>query len=89
MQHEKCATVAVGSGSRVPCPDYPAMPPGRAMQPAHVALGAPSPPPLLYSCQDTVDPFGEFTSTFRRQKVGAAAAAKFIRLKFARNYLSK
>lgn len=44
MQHEKCATVAVGSGSRVPCPDnsdYPAMPPGRAMQPAHFALGAP------------------------------------------------
>lgn len=47
-------------------------------------------PPLpLYSCQDTVDPFGEFTSTFRRQKVGAATAAKFIRLKFAGNYLSK
>lgn len=44
-------------------------------------------PPFF--CQDTVDPFGEFTSTFRRQKVGAAAAAKFIRLKFAGNYLSK
>lgn len=42
-----------------------------------------------FSCGDTVDPFGEFTSTFRRQKVGAAAAAKFIRLKFAGNYLSK
>lgn len=46
----------------------------------------PTPP---FSSQDTVDPFGEFTSTFRRQKVGAAAAAKFIRLKFAGNYLSK
>lgn len=28
------------------CSDYPAMPPGRAMQPAHVALGVPSPPSL-------------------------------------------
>lgn len=26
------------------CSDYPAMPSGRAMQPAHVALGAPSSP---------------------------------------------
>lgn len=32
--------------------------------------------PPSFSCQDTVDPFGEFTSSFRRQKVGAAAAAK-------------
>lgn len=42
MKNVQRLQLALGLGYRVPTiPDYPAMPPGRAMQPAHVALGAP------------------------------------------------
>lgn len=85
MKNVQRLQLALGLGCRVPT-----IPPC----PQAVLCNLPTlhlvhPPLPLYSCQDTVDPFGEFTSTFRRQKVGAAAAAKFIRLKFAGNYLSK
>lgn len=80
MQHEKCATVAVGSGSPL---GTVALPPGPRLcnlPTLHLVPTlrcSPNRPPA--PCQDTVDPFGEFTGKKSRRSL----AAKFIRLEFA------
>lgn len=94
MQHEKCATVAVGSGSRVPCPDNSRLS-RHAPRPCYATC-----PRCTWCTLHLPLPFASFAkiqlilsanllALFARQKVGAAPAAKFIRLKFAGNYLSK